>query len=282
MSLDPRRHAFRPDLADERLQGKVDAGRFVSGETRRINTTLAALHREPSPTSGMDTQALFGESIRVFEEKDGWAWAQLMGDDYVGYIRTSDIGPDKGEPTHRVAAMRSFIYPTASIKLPTDRYLSIGSQMRVIAIEGDFAAIAGGGFIYRTHLTELATREPDFVAVTERFVGTPYLWGGKSSLGIDCSGLVQLSLAQTGIMAPRDSNMQEAELGQEITITPDLSGLRRGDFIFWKGHITTMVDETRIIHANGWSMTVLVEPLAVAEKRTREATGGGITRIRRL
>lgn len=282
MSLDPRRNAFRPDLADERLRGKLEAARFVVGEKRLIVSSTASLHRLPEPGSGVDTQALFGEDVLLFDERDGWAWAQLLGDGYVGYIPSADLGTIDGEATHRVRSLRTFVYPEADLKLPTARYLGIGSRVRVTRTEGDYAELSDGGFIFSRHLAGADSFEPDFVSVATRFLGTPYLWGGKSSLGIDCSGLVQLSLAEAGITSPRDSDMQATELGHEIEINADLSGLRRGDLIFWQGHVAVMLDETRTIHANGWSMSVLSEPLATAEKRIRDATGSGIIRIRRL
>jgi len=282
MTLDRRRHAFREDLADERLRGQVEALRYVRGEKRCITVSAASLHRQPSGESAIDTQALFGEDVLIFEQAEGWAWAQLS-DGYVGYLPISTLGKERNEPTHRVSALRTFIYSGPNLKLPTMHHVSIGSLVHVIREEGDYSEIAGGGFIFSRHLARIDTFETDFVSVAERFLETPYLWGGKSSLGIDCSGLVQLSLAIAGAGCPRDSDMQEAELGSSISINHDLSGLKRGDLIFWKGHVAIMLDSVRMIHANGWSMNVHVEPLKVAEKRIREvANGGFITSIRRL
>lgn len=282
MTLDHRRHAFREDLADERLRGQVEATRYVSGEKRSVTVSAAPLHRQPSEESAIDTQALFGEDVLIFEQTGDWAWVQLS-DDYVGYLPVSALGEEGNEPTHRVSALRTFIYPGPNLKLPTTRHVSIGSLVHVTGSEGEYSEIAGGGFVFSRHLARIDAFEADFVSVAERFLETPYLWGGKSSLGIDCSGLVQLSLAIAGIGSPRDSDMQETELGSNIPINHDLSDLKRGDLIFWKGHVAIMLDSVRMIHANGWSMNVHIEPLKVAEKRIREvANGGSITSIRRL
>ncbi|MEN3930101.1 NlpC/P60 family protein [Microvirga sp. W0021] len=282
MSLDPRRNAYRADLADERLKGHVEAARFIKGTAGSISAPVSSLHRSASYDSGVDTQALSGESILIFEQKDDWAWIQLTTDNYVGYVPRSDISTAISDITHKVHALRTFVYPDASLKTPTDRYLSMGSLVSVTGHEGDYSALSNGGYVYTRHLAAIDTHAADFVTVAESLLNTPYLWGGKSSLGIDCSGLVQLSLAQAGIQSPRDSSMQEEELGSEITIPDNLYGLKRGDFVFWKGHVGIMINPRRMIHANGWTMSVAVEELAAAALRIRESGGGPITRIRRL
>jgi len=282
MSFDRRLTPFRADLADERLRGQVDAERFTTGTLKRVVATFSALHRHPSREAPVDTQAIFGESVTVYDEHEGWAWVQLHEDGYVGYLPSAALGEAGPEPTNKVRAIRTFIYPGPNLKLPYQDYLALNSQVAVTETQGGYARLATGGWVFAAHLSGLDAFETDYVSVAERFLHTPYLWGGKTSLGIDCSGLAQTVLNAAGIKAPRDSDMQERDLGTPVAVTPNLSGLKRGDLVFWKGHVGLMMDETNFIHATGHSMTVMIEPLAVAEERIRRTSYGPISSIKRL
>lgn len=275
--LDRRVTAARPDLAAAGLEGRVEAARFVSGSRRGVIEGAAPLRRAPSPGASLETEALYGEAVVVYEERDGWAWAQLERDDYVGFLPVGALGAPV-EPDHRIAVPRSFAYPGPSIKLPPALALSLGARLAIVARDGDFAVTAEGLHIYDGHLVPLAAKAPDFVAVAECFLEAPYLWGGRTSAGIDCSGLVQTALAEAGVKAPRDSDMQEAALGAPVACDENLTSLRRGDLVFWKGHVGIMRDTQTILHANGYAMRVASEPLRAA----RERTSGPITSIRRL
>ena len=280
-SLDRRVTPARPDLAAASLRGKIEAARYVEGWRRRVIDGAAPLRRAPSHEAPLETEALYGESVVVYEENEGWAWGQLERDSYVGFMPASALGLSVA-PTHRLAALRSFAYPGPSIKLPPAAALSLGARLAIAESRGDFAVIADGWHIYAPHLTRLEAYEPDFVAVAERFLEVPYLWGGRTSQGIDCSGLVQTALAEAGVAAPRDSDMMEASLGAPIAFDETLGDLRRGDLVFWKGHIGVMRDAQTLLHANGWHMKVVSEPLRVARERTSEKAYGPITSIRRL
>jgi cell wall-associated NlpC family hydrolase len=282
MSFDRRITPFRPDLADERLRGQVEAARYATGTPRQVIASSSPLRRHPSPEAPLDTEALFGETVTVFDEHEGWSWGQLQGDGYVGYLPSVDLGPAGPEATHKVAAIRTFVYPGPNLKLPYSGFLSLNTRVSVVGTEGDYARLASGGFVFARHLSAVDAVENDYVAVAERLLGVPYLWGGRTSLGLDCSALVQSALAAAGIRAPRDSDMQERELGTPVEIGAALSGLRRGDLVFWKGHVGIMLDEARLLHANGHTMAVSVEPLAVAEERIRTRSFGPITAIKRL
>jgi cell wall-associated NlpC family hydrolase len=282
MSFDRRVTPFRIDLADERLRGQVEAERFTAGVVRRVVAPSTPLLRHPSRDAALDTEVLKGELVTVYDDHEGWAWGQLHGDAYVGYLPSAALGDPGAEPTHRVRAVRTFMYPGPSVKLPNAGFLSLGSQVAVTDLEGEFARLATGEFVFAQHLADVGTQEPDFVSVAERFLHTPYLWGGKTSLGIDCSGLAQVALLAAGIPAPRDSDMLERAIGTPFEIRPDLSGLQRGDLIFWKGHVGMMVDATRLLHSTAYTMTTYLEPLAVAEERIRTKTFGAITSIKRV
>jgi cell wall-associated NlpC family hydrolase len=254
-----------------------EAPRLIEGRRRRIIHAAAPLRCAPSPEASLDTEALFGESVVVYEEQGGWAWAQLERDDYVGYLPVGALGPP-AEADHRIAVPRSFAYPGPSIKLPPVLALSLGARLQITAREGDFAVDAQGWRIYARHLAPLDAAAEDFVATAERFLDVPYLWGGRTSQGIDCSGLVQAALTEAGISAPRDSDMMEAWLGAPVAFDESLADLRRGDLVFWKGHVGMMRDGQTLLHANGYFMCVTSEPLRVARQRISDP----ITAIRRL
>jgi cell wall-associated NlpC family hydrolase len=280
---DPRRHAFRPDLADARLRGQVEAARFVEGALHQVVVASAVLRREPRDESAIDTEALHGQDVLVFEVRaDGWSWVQLLPDRYVGYLPSAALTSARIAPTHRVAVLRTFVYPEANIKTTPDMALSIGSRVTAQAHDQRFARLARSGYVIAAHLAPIDQHEKDFVAVAEKFLGTPYRWGGKTSHGCDCSGLVQLALDATGVEAPRDSDMQEAELGTPLNRAPDFSGLKRGDLVFWPGHVGVMRDEKTLLHANGHHMLVVSEKLDEAVQRIAEKSGPAITAIKRL
>ncbi|RVU15790.1 C40 family peptidase [Methylobacterium oryzihabitans] len=279
---DPRLTPARPDLADERLRGVVAADRYVAATPRRIRVPVAPLRRAPGPDAALDTEALQGEAVSVYEVRNGWAYAQLVQDGYVGYLPAEALGEPDPVPTHRLAALRSFVYPAPDLKRPPLAALGLGALVRVEGQEGDYARLDDGGYVFARHLAGLAETAPDHAGTAERFVGVPYLWGGRSPLGLDCSGLVQTALLAAGRAAPRDADMQERALGRPVPVRDDLSGLARGDLVFWRGHVGLMLDATRLIHANGHHMAVAIEPLAEAAARIRATSFGAITAIRRL
>jgi cell wall-associated NlpC family hydrolase len=268
---DSRLHAFRADLADERLRGVVEAERFVGGRLARIAVPVADLRKAARPDAGLDSQILLGDDVRVFEESEGWAWVQAERDGYVGYVADTVFAPIAGETTHLVSVPRTFLYPGPDMKLPRSAQLSMGSQVSVTGYTEtrgtNYAVLPSGEAIVAGHLVPKDTVANDYVAVAETLLSTPYLWGGISGFGIDCSGLVQLSLRMTGRNVLRDTDMQAETVGSEIEAGAGYENLRRGDLVFWKGHVAIMTDAENMIHANGHTMMVSREPLKAAIER---------------
>ncbi|MGN6311848.1 MAG: C40 family peptidase [Xanthobacteraceae bacterium] len=278
---DPRLTPARPDLAARYLEGKVTAARFADGETFEVIAPLAPLRDAPRADAMLQTEALHGERMTIYDRPgDGWAWGQLESDGYVGWLPDAALAPAGPAATHKVAALRTLVFPGPSIKLPPRATLTLGTTLAITRLEDNFAITPDGGYLPAQHLTPLGHSEPDFVAVAERFVGTPYLWGGKSSLGIDCSGLVQVSLAAGGVRAPRDSDMQEASLGADVPLS-HIAKLQRGDLLFWKGHVAIARDAMTLVHANAHHMATAIEPTHAAIARIA-AAGSAVRRIGRL
>ncbi|MGD1935101.1 MAG: C40 family peptidase [Candidatus Phaeomarinobacter sp.] len=277
-ALDPRLHAFRDDLADVRLKDRVDADRFVDGSDAHVRVPVTALRGRPEPDGPRDTELLFGETVRVFDTANGFAWVQAVRDDYVGYAALDDIAESVRAPTHQVAAVRTFVYRDADLKSPMQSWLSLNAPVVVTRLDGRFGALDGAGFVFTDHLRATGSFVRDYVAVAEQFLETPYLWGGRSSLGLDCSGLVQCALEAAGVPCPRDTDMQEAALGTPV---PEHEPLQRGDLVFWKGHVGIMVDGATLLHANATHMKTVEEPVEPAIARIAQ-TDGPVTSIKRL
>ena len=279
--LDPRVTPARPDLAAKQLDGIVQAQRFVTGQAFEIAAAQAPVREKPSPDAMLQTEALKGERLTIYDIRDGWAWGQLDADRYVGYLPASALGAPGPAATHKVTALRTFVFPGPSIKLPPTETLSFASRLPIARTDDTFAVTATGGYVPLVHLAPLDATESDFIAVAERFLGTPYLWGGKTSLGLDCSALVQLALGACGVAAPRDTDMQEQALGSALAPADALAQLRRGDLVFWKGHVAIARDATTLLHATAHPMAVAIEPTAPAIARIRD-DAGEVTSVRRL
>lgn len=281
-AMDRRLTPARSDLAAASLKGLVEAERFVEGRAARVAEPVVPLRAVPRADAMLDTELTYGEPVSIYDERDGWAYLQSTRDGYVGYAPAGAFASAAAPATHRVAALRTFLYPGASIKLPVLGLIPMNARVTVTGLSGDFAVTDSGAHVFARHLAGRDTHEPDFVAVAERYLGTPYLWGGRTSLGLDCSGLLQTALEAAGIAAPRDSDMQEKQLGEAFALAPDLSNLRRGDLVFWKGHVGIMTSPADLIHANGYHMAVACEPVAEAIRRIADKSFGAVTSVRRL
>ncbi|MBY8976603.1 C40 family peptidase [Rhodobacteraceae bacterium NNCM2] len=275
--MDRRLTPARPDLAAASLRGKVTADRFVEPTMRRIVLPSAPMRRAPDCAAPYDTELLFGEPVAVYEISGIWAWGQSTLDGYVGYISSAALGVGH-VPSHRIVTLNSQLYTAPVLKSPPIGALGFGARVAVTATEGDFAQLASGAWLPADHLRPMDMPETDWVAVAERFLGVPYVWGGRSSAGLDCSALVQLSRQAAGFTCQRDTDMQ-CTVGETIA---DGEELRRGDLIFWKGHVGIMLDGERLLHATAYTMQALIEPLATARARIEKNEFGAIQRIARL
>jgi cell wall-associated NlpC family hydrolase len=278
VALDPRLNAFRPEIAAKHLQGQVEAKHFVEGTRYQVVEPATALRRTPSHDARLDSEVLLGECVIVYEtNEEGWAWGQLETDGYVGWLAANAVSQGVASPTHKISVPRALAFPGPDIKLPPVTALPMGAMLAVAQQDERFAVTASGWHVPKTHLAPIKARRPDFVSVAEQFLGVPYLWGGKTSLGLDCSGLVQISLQAAGIACPRDSDMQELALGK----LSSLASLRRGDLIFWKDHVAIARDPESVLHANAHHMLVAIEPATEVIARI-SASGGEITAVKRV
>ncbi len=246
---------------------------------REVADAQAPLRHAPSHDAPLDTEALKGERVVVYETtEEGWSWGQLAADGYVGWLPAQALRAPASEPTHRIAALRTLVFPGPDIKIPPLGTLPFGARIAVSRFERGFAVTGEGGFVPAAHLAPVETLQTDFVAVAERFAATPYLWGGKTNFGIDCSALVQVALAACGIACPRDSDMQERSIGMALDLRAEL---KRGDLLFWKGHVAIARDAETIVHANAFHMAVAIEPACEALSRIR-AGGGELIALKRM
>ncbi|TNE58029.1 MAG: peptidoglycan endopeptidase [Alphaproteobacteria bacterium] len=274
---DKRRTAARKDLAALDLKGQVTAERYAPAITHFVTAASAPMRRGPDVASPIETEVLFGEVFNVYEIKQGWAWGQAGTDRYVGYVEISALVSGTPAPTHRLKALRSYLFPEPDLKSPPKALLSMGSTLAVDGTEGRFSKTREG-FIFSGHICPLGHVVEDWVSIAEAFMGTPYLWGGRTSLGLDCSALVQLALQQKGLEAPRDSDQQMDEVGDPVTV----EDLTRGDLVFWKGHVAIMVSPTDMVHANATAMAVSRDELSgfAAKIETAEGPIIGCRRIK--
>ncbi|MFW7358430.1 MAG: NlpC/P60 family protein [Brucella sp.] len=269
--LDRRLNAYRPDLADERLTGRVEAARFTAGTAMQVSASVVDLRAEPRMDSGPQTQMIFGDHLRVFEEMDGWSWVQAERDGYTGYVSSAALEQPAGTETHLVIVPRTFVYPGSDLRFPHTKALSLGSRVRIVGAAETrgtkYALLESGEALIASHLAPIGDHAADYVAVAETLLHTPYLWGGTSGFGIDCSGLVQLCMWVAGRTVLRDSDMQQNTLGEITEPDATYSNLKRGDLVFWKGHVAICASPDMLIHASGHTMTVTLEPLQDAIKR---------------
>ena len=277
---DPNVNAYRPDLASERLRGIVAAERYADGERRQARRGTVPMREAPAPGARQVSELLFGEDFVVLDEADGWVWGQCVDDDYVGYAAADAFRAEPLQPTHKVGALGAHVFSEPDLKSRPLDSVSLGSRVAVVERSGRYARLADRGWLHDAALAPLDATELDFVATALRYLGVPYLWGGRSALGLDCSGLAQVALSQAGIACPRDAYMQEEAVGEAAPLD---GPYRRGDLVVFPGHCGLMIDDSDMVHANATAMCVSVDPLSrVVEIVKGQSDGVGITGVRRL
>lgn len=280
-AFDPRVTPARPDLAAAALEGEVEAARYTAGEVRQVVAPTAPLSFTPAADARLESELLFGERVTVFEDKAGWAWGQSTLDGYVGYLPSAALGDWEGQATHVVAVPHTHLYPAPTVKTRARHGLSLGARLRIVDEADGYSRLQGGDWIFTRHLGDIDTVEPDWVATALSLTGTPYLWGGRSADGLDCSALIQLALQRAGLDCPRDSDQQAAVLGAPVD-AGDLADLARGDLVYWPSHVGIVLGDGRLLHANATWMQVVAEPFADVLARGGETDPAAITAIRRL
>lgn len=252
----------------------ADADNETKVTGHRIIAPVADVHEIPdhhAPRGKMETQLVFGETFKVELEDKGWCRGYCVHDGYPGWVHKSHLAPALAS-THIVTTTRSLAFAGPTIKTAMVQAYSFGSKVRVVAEGEHFSQIEDGSWLFAKHLTPRNTRHPNYITTAKKFLHTPYYWGGRSGFGIDCSGLVQVSLARAGVKAARDTELQTGTIGVTATTAPE-----EGDFVFFPGHVGIMVDSKNIIHANAFHMKVMIEPLDIVEERSK-----GVTAVRRL
>jgi len=279
-NYDPRITPIREDLAADFLRDVLPAKAYVPGKKFQIEAMVADLVAKPQSEQSLQSQLLYGEEFTVYEQKNGWSWGQAGVDDYVGYVRTSALTAEYQPPDHRVIALRTAVFSKPDLKSPIYEYLHCNSLVSVTQIRDSFRKTQTG-WVHCGDLAALSHQEFDWVVVAQKYLHAPYVWGGRSSFGLDCSALVQNALLAAGVSCPRDSDMQEASLGEPVVEADKLDHLRRGDLVFWDGHVGIMLDAEQLLHANAYHMATTIEPLSAAIGRIQK-TSGSVSSIRRF
>ncbi len=269
--MDRRDFRCNGSVAHASLKGQVDGVAFVDGQAQSVAVSVADLL--VAPNGALDRQLIYGERFCVLDYQDGFAFGFAVPSGFVGYVRQDQL-QDQAAPTHRVVTLGAHIYPTRSIKTTPVMALPFGAVIQASDQADGFWRV-GDGYIPAQQVQEIDTHEDDTAATALRFLGVPYLWGGDSNWGLDCSGLVHAALRAAGRDCPRDSDQQEA------FFAPADGPAQRGDLVFWKGHVGMMVDRDTLVHANGHHMATTLEPLDVVKARIMQSEGKEVTSIRR-
>ncbi len=245
-------------------------------DIRRIKAPVANLYSDQGTT--LERQFLFGEAFCVTAEQNGWAEGYRPSDQYAGFLRVDDLA-GWADPSNRISDMGGHVYAVPNFKTVPMMHLPFQAEITVVGEEGHYVELAGGGFVHQQQVESLVAIEPDYVKTAERYLGVPYLWGGNTQYGLDCSGLVSAALKRAKIDCAADSGAQEKTVGERLTHSEPL---QRGDFVFWEGHVGLIHGPDMLLHANGYHMKTVLEPFEQACTRILAAGNGPVTSRKRL
>ena len=268
MIFDSRITPIRRDLASVAYKVIVKRKRYVTAKRATVISSFSPLYSNKG--SKLNTQLLYGEECDVFEINKGWSWIQSRRDNYVGYTPSINLTRKTYKPNSKVISLRTIIYTKPDIKSGAKGYLSFNSLVEVIKTKGKYSFIKNLGWCPSLDLAKIKSKKLNHIDLSKQYLNTPYLWGGRDSMGIDCSGLVQNLHQINNNPFPRDTDMQEIFVTNEVKFEKDL---KAGDLIFWKGHVAMMIDSLNIIHANAFHMKTAIEPLSKAKKRILQSNG---------
>jgi cell wall-associated NlpC family hydrolase len=277
MSLDPRTTLVADGLADDRLEGLLPAQRYAPARQTQVVVPWAAIRNRPDAHGEQVDQVLFGEAFDALETRGAFVFGQASRDGYIGWVAQEALTEETATPSHWVSALRAYAFEADSIKAPACGPLSLNALVTMVDETPSMILAHRLGWISRRHLSTVGAVLRDPAAVALAHLGAPYLWGGRDSAGLDCSGLVQQSLLACGLACPRDTDQQQA-----LGAPAPPGALGRGDLVFWPGHVGMMVDARRLVHANAHHMAVTVEPLAKVRARIAQGGGGEPVAYRRL
>lgn len=277
MAEDTRSLPMRDGVAADRLQGVVAAERYVQTTPWHCAVPAAAIRKSPAADAEQEDQIIFGEAFDVLIADGAFAFGQARRDGYVGYVYRAALMSGVVEPTHWVSALRTYAFTTPNLKSAPVGLYTLNSLVRVKEENGAYVRGQGTGWFVREHLTPIGEVAQDLAGVAETFRHAPYQWGGRESAGLDCSGLVQQAMYALGQAGPRDTDMQAYQIGYPV----EPADLRRGDLVFWRGHVAIMLDDIHILHANAHHMATEIEPLALAVARIKAAGVGEPVAYRR-